>query len=277
MDNSPNLTLPYIQAAQAQKHITHNEAIRALDAIVQIGVIDRSLTAPPVSPSEGDRYLVPTGATGAWTGHVNAIAAWQDGAWAIYVPKAGWLAYVADEAVLLAYDGAAWTGVSASASVPLLGINATADTTNRLAVSSHASLFDHAGSGHQHKINKAAAGDTASLLYQTGYSGRAEMGLAGDDKFHLKVSADGSTWYEAMVIEGTGGYIGVGTSSPSAKITVEGGAVRVGRFVKSALPPAGGVGNAGAIIYVWDDAGGAVLAFSDGTDWRRVTDRAVIA
>lgn len=30
-------------------------------------------------------------------------------------------------------------------------------------------------------------------------------------------------------------------------------------------------------IYVSDEAGGAVPAFSDGTDWRRVTDRAVIS
>jgi hypothetical protein len=34
---------------------------------------------------------------------------------------------------------------------------------------------------------------------------------------------------------------------------------------------------AGAIIYVSNEAGGAVIAFSDGTNWRRVTDRAVIS
>ena len=73
----------------------------------------------------------------------------------------------------------------------MIGINATADATNRLAVKSAATLFDNAGAGHQHKINKAAAGDTASLLFQAGSSGRAEMGLAGDDNFHVKVSADG--------------------------------------------------------------------------------------
>ena len=31
------------------------------------------------------------------------------------------------------------------------------------------------------------------------------------------------------------------------------------------------------IIYVSDDAGGSVLAFSDGTNWRRVTDRTIVA
>ena len=46
-DISPHLLLPYIQAAQAQKHVTHNEAMRLLDAVVQLSVLDRDLTAPP--------------------------------------------------------------------------------------------------------------------------------------------------------------------------------------------------------------------------------------
>ena len=58
MDDTPNLSLPYIMAAQSQKHVTHNEAIRALDAIVQLAVLDRDLTAPPGSPADGARYIV---------------------------------------------------------------------------------------------------------------------------------------------------------------------------------------------------------------------------
>lgn len=33
----------------------------------------------------------------------------------------------------------------------------------------------------------------------------------------------------------------------------------------------------GGIIYVSDETGGATLAFSDGTNWRRVQDRAVVS
>src|SRR5690606_5997668 len=51
MDATPNLDLPYIMGAQAQKHVTHNEAIRKLDALVQLAVLDRDLTAPPTSPA----------------------------------------------------------------------------------------------------------------------------------------------------------------------------------------------------------------------------------
>jgi hypothetical protein len=90
---------------------------------------------------------------------------------------------------------------------PLVGINATADTTNRLSLSSPASLFNHEGAGHQLKLNKHAATDTGSVLFQTNFSGRAELGLAGDDDCHVKVSANGSTWHEAMVIDRTSGNV----------------------------------------------------------------------
>jgi hypothetical protein len=71
-------------------------------------------------------------------------------------------------------------------------LNATADLQNRLAISSPASLFNHEGHGHQVKVNKASTGDTASLLFQSNWSGRAEMGLAGNDEFSIKVSGDGA-------------------------------------------------------------------------------------
>ena len=208
-DETPNLKLPYLLAAQAQKHVTHNEALRALDAVVNIGLLDRDLAAPPASPADGDRYIVAAGATGSWAGHTGHIAAYQDGAWAFYVPTAGWLAWVADESRTLVWNGAAWTDAAAGSlnPTPLVGINATADATNRLAVSAPASLFNHEGAGHQQKINKAGAADTASVLYQTAFSGRAEIGLAGDDDLHIKVSADGATWKEALVVDRASGAV----------------------------------------------------------------------
>ncbi len=255
MDHSANLTLPYIAPAQAQKHVTHNEAIRALDALVQLSVQDRDLTTAPAAPADGARYIVGPAATGAWAGQAGKIAAFQDGAWAFMTPREGWLAWVADEDKLVVYDGAGWIlaanatgGVQAHAALtglgnddhphyltaargdgrylPLapvtLGINATGDATNRLAVSAPASLFNHQGAGHQLKLNKADAASTASLLYQTAFSGRAEMGLAGDDDFRVKVSADGAAWHDAIVVNRTTGAVtmpntasgGGGTGTP---------------------------------------------------------------
>ncbi len=67
-DTSTHLLLPYLLAAQAQKHVTVNEALRLLDGLVQLAVLDRHLTTPPASPADGDRYIVASGATGAWAG-----------------------------------------------------------------------------------------------------------------------------------------------------------------------------------------------------------------
>jgi hypothetical protein len=223
VDATPNLSLPYIMAAQSQKHVTHNEAIRALDAILQLAVLDRDLTAPPGSPADGARYIVGASPTGAWSGHAGNVAAYQDGAWMFYAPVEGWIAWVGDEDAAVVWDGSAWSalttgggGGGGSGSYSTLGINATADTTNRLSLAADATLLNHDGDGHQLKINKASAADSASLLYQDAFSGRAELGLAGDDDFHFKVSPDGATWKEAILIDRSTGSVSFPHTSPGA-------------------------------------------------------------
>jgi len=114
-EETANLGLPYILANQAQKHTTHNEALRGLDAVVQLCVIDRHLTSPPALPIEGDRYIVATTSTGEWDGKDGQIAAFQNNAWAFYSPIEGWLCWVADEDILLVFDGVTWSAVSTGA------------------------------------------------------------------------------------------------------------------------------------------------------------------
>ncbi|KIT16312.1 DUF2793 domain-containing protein [Jannaschia aquimarina] len=80
MESSVNLSLPYIQPSQAQKHVTHNEALRVLDALVQPVVADRPLAAPPGTPEEGARYIVDDPATGDWAGQDGKVAWRTDGA-----------------------------------------------------------------------------------------------------------------------------------------------------------------------------------------------------
>ncbi|RYE08131.1 MAG: DUF2793 domain-containing protein [Hyphomicrobiales bacterium] len=211
MSTTARLNLPYIAPQQAQKQITYNEAMAALDQLVQPAVLSRSVTAPPGVPIEGDTFIVAPASTGAWAGKDHRFACWRDGAWHYRVPADGWLAYVAETDELAVYRAGAWESfvTNGGTSLAKLGINAEADLTTRLAVAANASLFTHDGAGHRLTLNKAAAGDTASLLYQTGFSGRAELGLAGSDDFAVKVSPDGSTWFEALSIDRASGIIAI--------------------------------------------------------------------
>ena len=178
MNDTARLSLPFIMAGQALKHITHNDALNRLDALVQPVVESTALATPPVSPLPGEAWIVPSGATGAWAGHTHEIAAWQDGAWSFFDPAEGWQVFDRASDALLIFLGSAWVAVAATgAGLPQLGINTSADATNRLAVASAATLLTHDGAGHQLKLNKASGGDTASLLFQSNWSGRAENGI----------------------------------------------------------------------------------------------------
>ncbi len=219
MSETPLLGLPILDAAQAQKHVTHNEALLLLDAAVHLSVVSRAIAVPPPTPAEAERYLVAAAPTGAWAGQAGKLAIAQAGAWVFVTPRTGWRAWIVDEEQFLIYDGALWRGMPPPdelANLDLVGVNTTADAGNRLAVSSPAVLFSHAGDDHRLKINKQAGPNTASLLYQTNFSGRAEMGLAGDDDFRLKVSADGATWNDAVVIDRATGAVAFPNTAPGA-------------------------------------------------------------
>jgi hypothetical protein len=134
-EESARLRIPYIAAAQAQKHVTHNEGMTLLDTLVQLSVIDKDLAAPPGSPAEGDCYIVAPSATGAWIGWDKRVARFIDGQWRSYLPGAGsgagWLAYVQDEQSLYIFNGTNWGlfyGVGAGGA-PLLTVYAALTCT----------------------------------------------------------------------------------------------------------------------------------------------------
>lgn len=204
-DQTNNLALPYILPSQAQKHVTHNEALQRLDAIVQLCIVGEA-SLPPPAPTEGQCYLVAEGADGPWAGKGGRLAFRQDDAWLYIVPQAGWRAFFAEPGQLRVFRNNEWHVISpdADSSIPMIGVNAAPDGLNRLSVASEASLFTHAGHGHQLKLNKASAVETGSVLFQTAWSGRAEMGLAGNDDFAIKVSGNGSDWITALTVSPRG-------------------------------------------------------------------------
>lgn len=201
------LGLPYIMPSQAQKHVTHNEALRKLDALIQLAVESRGFTAPPAEPAPGERHIIAAEATGAWSGREGSIAAWLDDQWLFMAPNTGWLVWIEDEDKLLVFSGAGWIDFApASGASTMLGINTSADETNRFAVKSDAVLISHddmtPGTGDMRLVvNKAAAERTASLVFQDDWSARAELGLAGGNDLVFKVSDDGTVWKDAIVVD----------------------------------------------------------------------------
>ena len=107
MTSTPRLALPAIEAAQAQKHVTHNEALVLLDALVQLAVESRTLAVPPGSPNEGACYIPAAGATGAWSGWDGQVAAYSGG-WFRIVPLSGLKAWVKAERLTVTYEDGVW-------------------------------------------------------------------------------------------------------------------------------------------------------------------------
>jgi hypothetical protein len=242
MPDTHSLALPLHVPGQAQRHEKHNEALHTLDALVQLVVKDRDLSAPPASPSVGDRYIAAAAPSGSWTGHALDVAGWDGSAWQFHEPREGWRAYVEDEDVLLIFDGAAWvdagSAIKTLQNLTLLGLGTSADATNPFSAKLNKALWTartaaEGGDGDLRiTLSKETAGDVLSLLLQSGFSGRAEIGLIGDDDVAVKVSPDGSAWVEALRID-----------KDDAKVTLS-GALAAGGDLTAQLAGGGSLGLA---------------------------------
>ena len=208
--------------SQAQKHVTHNEALTLLDGLIHLVIKTEGENAPPAGAAIDDAFIVGAPASGAWFGQEGRIAFNTDAGWRFSIPARGTIAFFAATDELRMYEQGVWTnlaGLTGPLSHATLGVNTNADTVNRLAVRSNAALFtavEAGGGGNgdmQLKLNKEALADTASILFQTGFSGRAELGLAGGDGLSFKVSADGAAWNTALSADPATGTVTLADNS----------------------------------------------------------------
>ncbi len=268
---SARLALPYLLPAQAQKHVTHNEALETLDTLVQLVLEEVGAQTPPPAPLAGQVWALGAAPGGDWAGEAGRLARYADPGWRFVTPAPGWIATERGTGQLMVHDGSGWGPLPAAGLDDLdgVGIGTAHDPVNRLAVAAEAALFSHAGAGHQIKVNKAQAADTASLLFQTGWSGRAEMGTAGSDAFAIKVSADGAAWTTALSLDpATGHASGAAVQQGPADVTP-------GRLARA--DHAYGPGNllgpvsqaaglpTGAVIERGSTADGDYVRYADGT------------
>jgi len=115
-DQTTRLQLPFLASGQAQKHVTVNESLLRLDALVQLSAVSATTATQPGSPADGQIYILPSGKTGAdWGAMANgALAYYRDGVWEQLVPREGWLAQIADADQVLIYSGTAWVGLASA-------------------------------------------------------------------------------------------------------------------------------------------------------------------
>ena len=216
MTDTFRLALPLIDAAQAQKHVTHNEALALLDAMIHLALDGLDVNDPPAAPTIGLRVSVGASPTGLFVGHAGAIAAYDDAGWRFLTPRAGWRAQVLADGRSAVFDGAKWVYAlpynGPPEVLPHLGIGTSADASNAFALRADNALFtardvSEGGGDMRVKLNKPAPERTASVMLQSNWSGRAEIGLCGDDRLRIKVSADGGTWHDAIVIDAASGKV----------------------------------------------------------------------
>ncbi len=226
-DTTPRLGLATV-GDHSQKRIVMNEALMALDSLVQARVLSRTTAAQPSRPVDGDAYILPASPTGDVWGELSAgtVVRSESATWETVAFPDGAIVHVADENRFVIRSGGTWAAfedvIKALDNLAHLGIGTTADSFNVLALKGAAALLSaqYAAGGGSGDIalivNKETTADTAQLLLQKDYSARAVLGLLGDDSLTLKVSPDGATYVTAVKIDATTGVMALANGQASA-------------------------------------------------------------
>jgi len=106
---TPRLRMPLLDMGQAQKELTHNEALTLVDFFVQPRVEAMDATVPPADPSNGQAWIVGNGAQGIWAGHENSLALWTDGGWRFVQPFRALCVWIGGGDMFARWDGLNWT------------------------------------------------------------------------------------------------------------------------------------------------------------------------
>ena len=198
---TPRLNLPFLQAGQALKNITHNEALQRLDTGLYLSCDDMNANTLPPTAEAGTAIILSDTPEANFSKRMGQIAVFVNGSWAWFSPTPGWTIWDNMGQTLRVFNGEDWvrpTPDTLPENLPYLGLNTSATPAQRFAVASETSLFNHDGNSHRLTLNRAAKTDTASLVFQTEFEGEAEIGLTGTNGFSLKTSADGLTFSDRL-------------------------------------------------------------------------------
>jgi Protein of unknown function (DUF2793) len=107
-ETSNRFGLPLLAAAQAQKEITHNEAITLIDLLITPVVQSIAPASVPTAPLAGQSWIVGAGATGDWAGKANKIAGWTLSGWRFITPVTGMSLWSLADSQQFQFDGTIW-------------------------------------------------------------------------------------------------------------------------------------------------------------------------
>lgn len=139
---TPRFAFPLLAVGQAQKEVTHNEALMLIDVLVQAAVVAGPMTDPPVAAVTGQCWLVGAAASGAWAGQATKVALWTAGGWRFVAPREGMRLVRTSDGAVLRFDGSAWVP-PASVTAPSGG--AVIDVEARSALAALMLLLDAHG------------------------------------------------------------------------------------------------------------------------------------
>ncbi len=197
MADTSRLGLPLVDPAQAQKHVTVNEAFSRLDALTQLKLDGVGTSVPPASPVEGEVYAIGAGASGAWTGQDGKLGVLVNGGWAFVVPRKGWRGWSHPAGAEVLFDGVEWVAGAGALSPNGAGFV-------------HRSLeTDHAISAGATSViagalpaNSIVYGITGRVLSAIGGAASLEIGVAGStDRYGSGIGTGAGAW--ARGITGT--------------------------------------------------------------------------
>lgn len=225
MTDTPRMSLPLLAPAQAQKHVTVNEALARLDALTHLTLVSADTATPPAAAPEGDLFAIPPGAVNAWAGQDGQLAIAVNGGWVFVPPRRGWRAMVLDQGLPATWDGSDWrmgatTLTPSGASMALKSVEidvpltAGASVTTPIVIPSRALLFGVTG----RVIDAITGGATTWDLGVAGDAGRFGTGLGVSLNSWVNGPTAPIVYWDptALLITAQGGDFAGGTLRPIA-------------------------------------------------------------
>jgi Protein of unknown function (DUF2793) len=144
-ETSGRLALPMLAVAQAQKEMTHNEALAKLDAAVQPVVVAVAPATVPATPANGQCWIVGTAPTAAWAGQAGALAAWTTGGWRFIAPFDGMSAWSIADQGLARREGGVWRIAGRQAAIATPTGGTAIDSESRAAIAAILAVLRSSG------------------------------------------------------------------------------------------------------------------------------------